>query len=67
MGGALRCPQPAHHLKELDPSVMPLVVLVGPLVAVRVVPCGQLGIIAAAGGELDHRGRSELGDAGGGR
>ena len=28
VGGALRCPQLAHHRKELDPSVMPLVVLV---------------------------------------
>ena len=26
--GALRCPQLAHHRKELNPSVMPLVVLV---------------------------------------
>ena len=28
VGGALRCPQLAHHRKELKPSVMPLVVLV---------------------------------------
>ena len=28
VGGALRCPQLAHHRKELNPSVMPLVVLV---------------------------------------
>ena len=26
VGGALRCPQLAHHRKELNPSVMPLVV-----------------------------------------
>ena len=28
VGGAPRCPQLAHHRKELKPSVMPLVVLV---------------------------------------
>ena len=28
MGRALGCPQLAHHRKELDPSVKPLVVLV---------------------------------------
>ena len=28
VGGALRCPQLAHHRKELNPLVMPLVVLV---------------------------------------
>ena len=28
VGGALRCPQLAHRRKELNPSVMPLVVLV---------------------------------------
>ena len=28
VGGALRCPQLTHHRKELNPSVMPLVVLV---------------------------------------
>ena len=28
VGGAVECPQLAHHRKELNPSVMPLVVLV---------------------------------------
>ena len=32
VGGALRCPQLAHYRKELNPSVMPLVVLVSEVV-----------------------------------